>query len=121
VRWYLRYGLAERGRVAGVAGEYPDRDRAARQIVAQPVLDLQPDLLPVPEVAAGAIGQCRPSIHEDDRSNSAIRSGCGEGRDPQPETKIFLAAAQLVQRLSPEVRTRMFYTESRQLRLKATS
>ena len=47
------HDLGERGRVAGVAGEDPDRDRAAGRVGEQPVLDLQPALLAVPGVAAG--------------------------------------------------------------------
>ena len=43
----------ERGRVAGVAGKDPDRDRAAFGVGEQPVLDLQPALLAVPGVPAG--------------------------------------------------------------------
>ena len=43
----------ERGRVAGVAGEHPDRDRAPGRVGEQPVLDLQFSLLAVPGVAAG--------------------------------------------------------------------
>ena len=43
----------ERGGVAGVAGEDPDRDRAALGVGEQPVLDLQFPFLAVPGVAAG--------------------------------------------------------------------
>ena len=43
----------ERGGVAGVAGEHPDRDRAAFGVGEQPVLDLQLAFLAVPGVAAG--------------------------------------------------------------------
>jgi hypothetical protein len=43
----------ERVRVAGVAGEHPDRDRAALRVGEQPVLDLQFPFLAVPGVAAG--------------------------------------------------------------------
>ena len=53
-----RDDLGERGRVAGVAGEYADRDRAALRVGEQPVLDLQPAFLAVPGVAAG--GQRAP-------------------------------------------------------------
>jgi hypothetical protein len=42
----------ERGRVAGAAGEHPDRDRAACRVGEQPVLDLQLAFLAVPGVAA---------------------------------------------------------------------
>ena len=43
----------ERGRVAGVAGEDPDRDRPPGRVGQQPVLDLQFSFLAVPGVAAG--------------------------------------------------------------------
>ena len=43
----------ERGGVAGVAGEDPDRDRAAVRVGEQPVLDLQFPFLAVPGVPAG--------------------------------------------------------------------
>ena len=43
----------ERGGVAGVAGEDPDRDRAAFRVGEQPVLDLQFPFLAIPGVAAG--------------------------------------------------------------------
>ena len=52
------HDAGERGRVAGVAGEHPDRDRAAVRVGEQPVLDLQPAFLAVPGVAAG--GQRAP-------------------------------------------------------------
>ena len=45
--------LGERAGVAGVAGEHPDRDRAAGRVGEQPVLDLQFPFLAVPGVAAG--------------------------------------------------------------------
>ena len=45
--------LGERGGVAGVAGEDPDRDRAAGRVGEQPVPDLQFPFLAVPGVAAG--------------------------------------------------------------------
>ena len=48
----------ERAGVASVAGEDPDRDRAAGRVGEQPVLDLQVSLLAVPGVAAG--GQRAP-------------------------------------------------------------
>ena len=48
-----RDDLGERGGVAGVAGEHPDRDRAALRVGEQPVLDLQFPFLAVPGVAAG--------------------------------------------------------------------
>ena len=44
----------ERGGVAGVAGEDPDRDRAACRVGEQPVLDLQFPFLAVPGVPAGS-------------------------------------------------------------------
>jgi hypothetical protein len=43
----------ERGRVTGVAGEHPDRDRAAFGVGEQPVLDLQFPFLAVPGVSPG--------------------------------------------------------------------
>ena len=43
----------ERGRVTGVAGEHPDRDRAAFGVGEQPVLNLQFPLLAVPGVPPG--------------------------------------------------------------------
>ena len=49
----------ERGGVAGVAGEDPDRDRAAFRVGEQPVLDLQFAFLAVPGVAAGGQGALR--------------------------------------------------------------
>ena len=45
-------GLDERGRVGGVAGEHPHRDRAAGRVGEQPVLDLRAALLAVAGVAA---------------------------------------------------------------------
>src|SRR5207244_1578617 len=45
-------GVGERGRVAGVAREDPDRDRRAVGVGEQPVLDLRQALLPVAGVAA---------------------------------------------------------------------
>ena len=74
------HDLGERGRVAGVAGQHPDRDRAAVGVGEQPVLDLQPALLAVPGVAAGgqrAVRAFQPRA--DDRSNSAIRDGFASG------------------------------------------
>ena len=70
----------ERGGVAGVAGEDPDRDRAPGRVGEQPVLDLQPALLAVPGVAAGgqrAVPAFQPRGL--DRSNSAIRAGLASG------------------------------------------
>ena len=64
----------ERGRVAGVAGEHPDRDRAAFGVGQQPVLDLQPAFLAVPGVAAG--GQRAPRAFQP-------RAGQVEQRHPR--------------------------------------
>ena len=52
----------ESARVAGVAGEHPDRDRAALRVGQQPVLDLQFPFLAVPGVPAGR-QRAVPSFH----------------------------------------------------------
>ena len=76
---YHRDDFGERVRVAGVAGEDPDRGRAASRVDEQPVLALQLPALAVAGVAAAASGQCEPASHERDRSNNAIRSGFRSG------------------------------------------
>jgi hypothetical protein len=47
------HDLRESGRVAGIAGEHPHRDRAAGRVGEQPVLDLQFPFFAVAGVPAG--------------------------------------------------------------------
>ena len=73
--------LGEGGRVAGVAGEHPDRDRAAFRVGEQPVLDLQLAFLAVPGVAAGgqrAVRAFQPRAGQVEQSHPRRVRGRGQ-------------------------------------------
>ena len=82
-------GLDERGRVGGVAGEHPDRDRAARRVGEQPVLDLQRALAAVAGVAArrqraaAALHPRRGQIEHRHRPALVVRAGAGGPARPR--------------------------------------
>ena len=71
--------VGERGRIGGVAGEHPHRDRAAFTVSEQPEVDLLAAFFTVAGVPRAASSQWLPVIHVLDRSNNAIRLGftCG--------------------------------------------
>ena len=100
VPYHVRDG-GERGRVTGVAGEDPDRDRAAFGVGEQPVLNLQFSLLAVPGVPPGG-QRAAPALHPgagqvEQRHPRRVR-GRGQVAAGQPGLDRVLAVLQPVHR-----------------------
>ena len=96
-----RDDLGERGGVAGVAGEDPDRDRAALGVGEQPVLDLQLAFLAVPGVAAGgqrAVRAFQPRAGQVEQGHLRRVRGRGQVAAGQPGLDRVLLAGQPVHR-----------------------
>jgi hypothetical protein len=93
--------LGEGGRVAGVAGEDPDRDRAAFGVGQQPVVELQFPFLAVPGVAAGgqrAVRALQPRAGQVEQRHPRRVRGRGQVPAGQPGLDRVLPAVQPVHR-----------------------